>query len=158
MIAHNWVSSSAPRRWRFESLGGIAALSDLWMTAEGRIDRSERLVFAKNIEFILLPVGRPTLFKRLDLFGVGDAESCKRQQHCTNADMRLCAFTNMATMRTFKDRRADVLRGSNSLEHRIQLIPQFDGGLERHLVMPLGTQCLNHFRKPYSLRVTGSHL
>ena len=71
--------------------------------------------------------------------------------------MRLCAFTNMPTMRTFKDRGADVPLGSNSLEHRVQAISQFDGSLERYPVMPLGAQCFNHFRKPHSLRVTRGH-
>ena len=128
------------------------------MTALGRLGRWKPLTFAKNIEFVLLPVHRPTLFKHLDLLSVGDAESYERQEHCTNADMRLRAFTNMPTMRTFKDRGANVLLGSNSLEHRVQAIPQFNGSLERNPVMPLGAQCLNHFRKPYSLRVTCSHL
>ena len=128
------------------------------MTAARHLDRWKPLTFAKNIEFVLLPVQRPMLFKRLDLLGAGDAESHERQEHCTNADMRQCAFTNMPTLRTFKDRGANVPLGSNSLEHRVQAISQFDGSLERHPVMPLGAQCLNHFRKPYSLRVTRSHL
>ena len=124
------------------------------MTASGHLGRWKPLTFAKNIESVLLPVQRPTLFKSLDLLGIGDAESYERQEHCTNADMRMCAFTNMPTMRTFKDRGANVPLGSNSLEHRVQLVPQFDRGLERHPVMPLGAQGFNHFRKPYSLRVT----
>jgi hypothetical protein len=127
------------------------------MTTSGHIGRWKPLTFAKNIEFVLL-IRRPTLYKPLDLLCIGDAESHERQEHCTNADMRLRAFTNMPTMWTFEDRRADVMLGSNALEHRVQAISQFDGSLERHPLMPLGAQCLNHFRKPYSLRVTGSHL
>ena len=127
------------------------------MTAEGHLGRSKPLTFAKNVESVLLPVQRPTLFERLDLLGVGDAESLERQEHCTNADMRLCAFTNMPTMRTFKDPRADVPLGSNALEHRVQAISHFDGRLERHPLMPLGAQGFNHFRETNSLRVTCGH-
>jgi len=100
------------------------------MTAAWHLGRWKPFNFAKNIESVLLPVQRPTLFKRLDPLGVGDAESYERQQHCTNADMRLRAFTNMPTMRTSKDRRADVPFGSSALEHRVQAISQFDGSLE----------------------------
>jgi hypothetical protein len=128
------------------------------MTASAHLGRWKPATFAKNIEFVLLPVQRPTLFKNLDLLGVGDAESHERQEHCTNADMRLRASTNMPTMRTFKDWGTNVPLGSNSLEHRVQAISQLDRGLERHLATPLGSQCLNHFREPYSLRVTCSHL
>ena len=138
------------------SLGRKVGLSYRWMsmTASWHLGRWESPNFAKNVEFVLLPVQRPTLFKRLGLLGADDIESYERQEHCTNADMRLPAFTNMPTMRTFKDRGANVPLGSNSLEHRVQLVPQFDRGLERHPVMPLGAQGFNHFRKPYSLRVT----
>jgi hypothetical protein len=128
------------------------------MTAARHLGRWKPLTLAKNVESVLLPVHRPTLFKCLDLLGIGDAESNERQEHCTNADMRLRALTYVPTMWTFKDRGADVLLGSNSLEHRVQAIPQSDGSLERHPVMPLRAQCLNHFRKPYSLRVTCRHL
>ena len=128
------------------------------MTAAGHLGRGMPLTFAKNIEPVLLPVQRPTLFKRFNLLGVGDTESHERQEHCTNADMRLCAFTNMPTMRTFKDWGPNVPLGSNSLEHRVQAISQFDGSLERYPVMPLRAQCFNHFRKPHSLRVTRGHL
>jgi hypothetical protein len=100
------------------------------MTASGRLGRYRSFTFAKSIESVLLPIHRPTLFKRLDLLGIGDAEPHERQEHCTNADMRLRAFTNMPTMRTIEDWRADVPFGSNSLEHRVKAIPQFDGSLE----------------------------
>jgi hypothetical protein len=98
--------------------GRVVGLSDLWMsmTASWHLGRWESPNFAKNIEFVLLPVHRPTLFKHLELLCVGDAESHERQEHCTNADMRMCAFTNMPTMRTFKDRdrmcRSDRIRWS----------------------------------------------
>jgi hypothetical protein len=65
------------------------------MTASEHLGSWKRLTFAKNVEFVLLPVRRPTLFKRLDLLGVSDAESHERQEHCTNADIRLPTFTNM---------------------------------------------------------------
>jgi hypothetical protein len=48
------------------------------MNAAGHLGRWKPLCFAKNIESILLPVYCPTLFKRLDLLGVDDAESYKR--------------------------------------------------------------------------------
>ena len=92
------------------------------MTASWHLGRWESPNFAKNIEFVLLPVHRPTLFKHLELLCVGDAESHERQEHCTNADMRMCAFTNMPTMRTFKDRGPNVPLGSKSLEPRVQAI------------------------------------
>jgi hypothetical protein len=65
------------------------------MTASWHLGRWESPNFAKNVEFVLLPVQRPTLFKRLGLLGADDIESYERQEHCTNADMRLPAFTNM---------------------------------------------------------------
>jgi hypothetical protein len=45
------------------------------MPAAWHLGRWKLLTFAKNVEFVLLPVQRPTLLKRLDLLGVGDAES-----------------------------------------------------------------------------------
>jgi hypothetical protein len=96
------------------------------MTASGHFGRWKPLTLAKNIESVLLHIQRPTLFKRPDLLGVGNAESRERQEHCTNADMRPCAFANMPTMRTLKYRGADVPLGANALEHPVQLISQFD--------------------------------
>ena len=92
------------------------------MTASWHLGRWESPNFAKNVEFVLLPVHRPTLFKCLDLLGIGDAESNERQEHCANADMRLRALTYVPTMWTFKDRGANAPLGSNSLERRVQAI------------------------------------
>ncbi len=92
------------------------------MTALGHLGRWDSPTFAKNVEFVLLPVHRPTFFKRLGLLGVGNAESHERQKHCTYADKRLPAFTNVPTLRIFRDRGADALLESNALEHRVQAI------------------------------------
>ena len=53
---------------------------------------------------------------------------------------------------------ADVSLRPNSLKHLVQFVAQFDNRVEGHTLMPLGPQPLNHFRKPYSLRVTGGHV
>ena len=51
----------------------------------------------------------------------------------------------------------DVALGSNSLKHRIQVIAQVDDCVEGHALLPAGTQVVNHFRKPDSLRIASSH-
>jgi hypothetical protein len=52
----------------------------------------------------------------------------------------------------------DVSPGSNSLQHRVQVIAQFDDSVEGHALMPLGAQPIEHFQKPYPLRVTSGHV
>ena len=39
-----------------------------------------------------------------------------------------------------------------------QVIAQLDECVKGNVMMPLGAQSLNHFWKPYSLRVTGGHV
>jgi hypothetical protein len=51
-----------------------------------------------------------------------------------------------------------VPAGSNSLQHRVQVIAQIDECVEACARLPLGTQPLDHFREPDSLRVTGGHV
>jgi hypothetical protein len=72
--------------------------------------------------------------------------------------MRLSAFADLPTLRTPKDRGTDVPLGSNSLKRSVQVVAQLDDCVEGHAPMPLGTQPLNHFLKPHSLRVTCGHI
>jgi hypothetical protein len=57
-----------------------------------------------------------------------------------------------------KDGSADVPPASNLLQHRVQVIAQFDHCVEGHALMPLGTQPLNQFREPHPLHVTCGHV
>jgi hypothetical protein len=75
-----------------------------------------------------------------------------------NTDVKLRAWANMPTPRTPKNWGPDVSLGPNSLKHRVQVIAQLDECIEEHALVPLGAQPLNHFRKPYSLRVTCGHV
>lgn len=113
--------------------------------------------FAVEIEPVLLPVDLPTSFEGFDVIGFDDTESKQRAEHGSNTNARFRAGTNMAAPRAPKYRRPDVPIGANLLKHCIQLIPQVDGGLKRHLPTPLGAQPGNHFREPHSLRVACSH-
>ncbi len=94
----------------------------------------------------------------MNLLGGRDTESSKRQYYGANANVRLRAFANMPTVRTPKNSGTDLALGSNSLKCCVQLIAEPDDRVEGHALVPLGTQPLNHFRKAYSLRVTGSHV
>jgi hypothetical protein len=77
---------------------------------------------------------------------------------CTIAVISV-GFTNMPTHPPDISRPGPTVPlGSNSLQDGVQAISQFNRGLERHPDTPFGAQCLNHFRKPYSLRVTCRHL
>ena len=113
---------------------------------------------ATKINPLLLPVCCPRFLKRAGLLGWSDPESSERQDHRTNADVRLRALANMPTLWAPKNCRANVPVGSNSLQHRVQVIAQLDDCVEGHALMPLGAQPLNHLRKPYSLCVTGGHV
>jgi hypothetical protein len=112
---------------------------------------------AMEIKPVLLAICGQIFLKSVCQSG-GDTESTERQDHGTNTDVRLRTFANVPTPRTPKDRRADMSLGSNSLQHRIQAIAQLDDCNEGHARIPLGAQPLNHFRKPYSLRVAGGHI
>jgi hypothetical protein len=114
--------------------------------------------FAIEIKPVLLPVRCPTFLKSICPLGGGDIESSKRQDHGVDTDVRLRALANMPTPRTPKNWGTDVSLGSNSLKRRVQVIGQLDDCVEGHALMPLGAQPLNHFRKPYSLRVTCGHV
>lgn len=128
------------------------------MDATGDLGGRRGRTFAIEIKPILLPVRYPTFLKNVHLLGGGDVESSKRQDHGAHTDVRLRAFANMPTPRTPKNWGMDVSLGSNSLKRRVQVIAQLDDCVEGHALMPLGAQPLNHFRKPYSLRVTCGHV
>ena len=68
---------------------------------------------AIEIKPILRAVRRLTLFKGVCLFGRGDTESIKRQDHCTNTDVRLSGFADVPTPRTLKKWGTDLPLGSN---------------------------------------------
>jgi hypothetical protein len=127
------------------------------MGATCNLDRGRGNAFSIEIKPILLPVRCPTFLKSVNPLGGRHAESSKRQYYGANTDVRLRAFPNMPTVRTRKNRGTDVALGSNSVECCVQLIAQLDDRVERHATVPLGAQPLNHFWKPYSLRVTCSH-
>src|ERR1700736_1838247 len=93
---------------------------------------------AIEIKPILLPVRCPSFLHSVCLFDGGDAESSKRQDHCANTDVRLCAFANMATPRTPKNRGMDVSLGSNSLKDGVQVLAQLHNRVKGHALMPLG--------------------
>jgi hypothetical protein len=115
---------------------------------------------ASSIEIKPIPfsVLCPTFLKSVNLLGGRDTESSKRQYYGANANVRLRAFANMPTVRTPKNSGTDLALGSNSLKCCVQLIAEPDDRVEGHALVPLGTQPLNHFRKPYSLRAAGSHV
>jgi hypothetical protein len=114
--------------------------------------------FAMEVKPILLSVRGPTFLKSVCLLDRANTESNKRQDQRANADARLRAFANVPAMRTPKHWGTDVSLGSNLLEHLLQVIAQLDDRVEGHARMPLGSQARNHFRKPYSLRVTCGHI
>ena len=126
-------------------------------TAGGREVRRGH-VLAIEIEPIPLAMRRPSFLESVCLLGGGDAESIKRQDQGAHTDVRFSAFANMPTLRTPENWRMDVSLGSNSLQHRVQVIAQFDDSVEGHTLMPLGAQPIEHFQKPYSLRVTSGHV
>ena len=128
------------------------------MSATGDLGGRRGHALAIEIKPTLLPVCCPIFLKSRCRLGGGDSESSNRQDHGANADVRLRAFANVPALRTLEDRRADVSLGPNSLKHRVQIVAQFDDCVEGHTLMPLGAQPLNHFWKPYSLRVTGGHV
>jgi hypothetical protein len=80
--------------------GRKVGLSGAWMGATYRLGGQRFRTFAIEIEPVLLPVHRPTLFNRLYMFGGGDAEPQERQDHGTKADVGLRAFANVPTPRT----------------------------------------------------------
>jgi hypothetical protein len=128
------------------------------MHATGDLSGRRGQAFAMEIKPILLPVRCPIFLKTECQLGGGDTESTERQDHGANTDMRFGAFGNMPTPRTLKDRRREVPFGSNSLKHRVQVIPQLDDCGEGHALVPLGAQPLHHVGKPHSLCVTCGHV
>jgi len=80
--------------------------------------------------------------------GGGDAESIKRQDHGSNTDVRLRALANLPAPGTPKNRGTDVSLGSKPLQRRVQVIAQLDDRVKGHVLMPLGAQPFNDFRKP----------
>jgi hypothetical protein len=128
------------------------------MRARDDLDGLRRHTLPIEIEPIPLPVRCPTFLKSVYRLGGGDAESNQRQDHGANTDVRVRAFANMPATRAPEDRWADTAFGPNSLKHRVQRIAQADDCVEGNALVPLGAQALDHFRKPHSLRVTGSHV
>jgi hypothetical protein len=113
---------------------------------------------AIEIKPVLLPVSRPSFLDGARLRRRSDPESTKRQDHGTNADVRVCALAHLPTARTLKDRGTDVPLSSDPLKLRVQFIAQFDECVAGHAPMPLHAQPLHHFGKPNSLRIARSHL
>jgi hypothetical protein len=56
------------------------------------------------------------------LFGGGDTESGRRQDHGANADMGRRARAGVPAVPTLENRRADIPFQSNSLKHRVKVI------------------------------------
>ena len=77
---------------------------------------------AIKINPLLLPVCCPRFLKKAGLLWRGDPESSDRQDDRANADVRLRALANMPALRTPKNCRANVTVGTNSLQHRVQII------------------------------------
>jgi hypothetical protein len=127
------------------------------MDAAGHLGRRRGCASAIKIKTLLLPVGCPVFLKSGCVLGRRDTESSKGKHHRANTNVRIRAFANMPTVRTSKNWGMDVSLGSNALEHRVEVVAQLDDCVEGHTRMPLGAQPLNHFRKPYSLRITCGH-
>ena len=128
------------------------------MDAAGDLEGRRGRAFAIEVKPILLPVRCPRFLKGVDLIGGDDPESSQRQDHGANTGARLRAFANMPTLRTPKNWGMDASLGPNSLKCPVQVIAQLDYFVEGHALTPLGAQPLNHFWKPYSLRVTCGHV
>ena len=99
----------------------------------GPSDRS----FAIKIEAIPLSLSCPSFLKSPSRFGRGDTESVECQDQSADADVRRRARACVAALPAPENRRTDVSLGSNSLKHRIQIVPQFDDCFERHALVPL---------------------
>jgi hypothetical protein len=60
------------------------------------------------------------------------------------------AFADASAPWTFQNRRTDPPLRSNPLQHRVQVTPQLNDGVEGQARASLGPQALDHFRKPDS--------
>lgn len=136
----------------------VGGLWNLWMGATRGFLCCCWRMSAVKIEPVLLPVHRPTLHQSFYTFGVGNAESEERQQRGANADVQRRSFTDVPTARTPRDRSPDVPLGPSPLTHGVQIVSQPDECLEGHALMPSGTEVLDHFWEPDSLRIGGGHV
>ena len=114
-------------RWPYEKIAAHRPFcrppsSRISMSASRSRDRRRISDLAVEIKPISLPVRRPALFNSCHLFGRRNSETAQRQEHGSDAHIRLGSGPNVPASPARDNRRMDMPFGPDPMKHGVKLI------------------------------------